>query len=95
MLIKNISLTLLRCDLKKGNAKATGNPYAFYTCSVTDEDAKVFSFNLADELIDSLGEDGLKKLTDTRVEKIDVDLDLFPRTIGKATAIGGSITKIY
>jgi len=95
MLIKNIHLTLLRCDYKHGKAKETGNPYQFYTVSCTDEEAKVYSFNLADELIKSMGEEALKKLTETRVEPIEVDLDLYPRTIGKALVMAGSIAKIY
>lgn len=95
MLYKNVKLTLLRCDFKHGNAKSTGNPYQFYVCSVTDEDAKVYSFNLGDNLVKEMGADALTKLCETRVEPIEVDLDLFPRTIGKAQAMGGAIAKIY
>jgi len=95
MLYKNVKLTLLRCDFKKGIAKATGNPYQFYVCSVTDEDAKVYSFNLADDLIKDMDAQALTKLTESRVVSIEVDLDLFPRTIGKAQAMGGAIAKFY
>lgn len=95
MVLKNTHLTLLRCDYKHGNAKGTGNPYAFYTVSCTDDEARVYSFNLGDELVKAMGEDALKKLTETRVEPIEVDLDLFPRTIGKVLALGATIVKIY
>jgi len=95
MIVKNIKLTLLRCDDKHGKAKETGNPYQFYSVSATDEEARVYSFNLGDELVKELGDEGLKKLIDTRVEPIEVDLELFPRTIGKVIAVSGVITKIY
>jgi len=43
-------LTLLTVAKKEGNAKATGKPYSFLVANVVDEEAKVFGFNLSDEL---------------------------------------------
>jgi len=51
MLVKNVALTLLKVQHKEGVGKKSGKEYSFYTATVVDEDANVFGFNLADEVV--------------------------------------------
>jgi len=67
MLVKNIALTLLKVQHKEGTGKASGKPYSFYTATVVDEDANVFGFNLADEVVKAASPDVLLALKNAAV----------------------------
>jgi len=57
MIAQDQKLTVLKVFHKEGIGKASGKPYDFYTASCVDEDANVFTFNLSDKLVESLGKD--------------------------------------
>jgi len=55
MIAQDQKITVLKTFHKEGIGKKSGKPYDFYTASVVDEDANVFTFNLSDKLVQEWG----------------------------------------
>jgi len=91
MIVKSIEVTILKCELKQGKGKTSGKDYKFYTASLVDEDANVFAVNLADDLVASLGEEGVVTLLEQRNQPATVDIKFSP----KGFDIGATLVKIH
>lgn len=76
------TVTLVKVENKKGTGKTSGKPYDFYTATVIDADANVFTLNLK--------ENPSKELLEQRNTEVEVDIDFRP----KGFDIGGTITDI-
>jgi len=85
MKVANLPLTLLKVENKTGTGKTSGKAYDFHTATVVDEDANVFTFNLADEVVASNGKETLASLRNVRVV---ASVNFKP----KGFDIGGTIT---
>jgi len=87
MIVKNVSLTLLKAEKKEGKGKKSGKDYLFYTATVVDEDANVFTFNLSDSITENASD--VVKLLEVRNQSVTADIEFKP----KGFDIGGRIVE--
>jgi len=88
MLIKNIEATVLKVIKKEGVGKASGKNYKFFTATVVDSDANVFTLNLDDTLVRS--EENVSALLELRNEDCLLDVKFSPKNF----QISGTIMRI-
>jgi len=88
MLIPNIEATVLKVVKKEGTGRKSGKNYKFFTATVVDADANVFSLNLADSLVQS--EENVKALLEIRNEECELEVKFSP----KGFDVSGTIMRI-
>jgi len=89
MLVKNISMTLVKVSKKSGVSKTTGQPYSFHNARLVDEDFNVFNLLLSKEV--EADEEKLAELLEASNKQVQVDINIYPVKFN----LNGSVVDIF